>query len=155
MKGKSTSNSFVTLKWLLSSCFVLASGALALAQSEPSDNRERHAVCSDRTLSGHYGAKIEGTLLDFPGQPLLRSLVLFALKGDGTMTTKAYPVLNGQPENADWGDSLAGTYTINPDCTGSAETPPIKFHLIVVDQGRKFLLVLDGGATVGVAEKVH
>jgi hypothetical protein len=157
MKLKPTSITSVPLSRILSACFVLTSATVALAQSEASADWQGHKVCSNRTLLGHYGAKIEGKLLDFPGQPLLRTLVLYNFKGDGRMTSKAHAVLNGKLEEDDWSEESVGFYTVNPDCTGSAENinPPIKFHFIVVDQGTKFFLVLDGGATTGVAEKVH
>lgn len=137
--------------------FVLVSSGTARAQSEDSDAYRSHTACTDRTLYGDYGAKVEGILSDVPGKPSLTSLILFHFNGDRTMTSKAFAVLNGKPEQPDWPEEGSpGTYKIRSDCTGLVDvvSPPITFHLVVVDHGRKFFLVLDGGATTGVAEKV-
>jgi hypothetical protein len=62
------------------------------------------------------------------------------------------------PPEEDWRPSI-GTYSVNPDCTGSASievdtgNPPLNCHFIVVEQGRKILIVVDGGAINGVAHK--
>ncbi|HZQ53751.1 MAG TPA: hypothetical protein VFB14_16235 [Bryobacteraceae bacterium] len=137
--------------------FVVLSSHPARAQSEASDGDRSHNACSDRTLLGDYGAKIEGTLSDLPGKPSLTSVVFFHFNGDRTMTSKRYAVLDGKPVVPDWTDDPGpATYELKPDCTGSADSvnPPIKFHFVVVDHGRKLFLVIDGGATTGVAEKV-
>jgi hypothetical protein len=63
------------------------------------------------------------------------------------------------PPGEDWRPST-GTYIVNPDCTGSVSidvepgNPPLSYHFVIVEQGRKFLLVVDGGAINGVAYKV-
>jgi hypothetical protein len=53
-----------------------------------------------------------------------------------------------------------GTYNVNSDCTGSASIevapgfPPLVYDFVVVNQGEKFILVVDSGAINGVAYKV-
>src|SRR5438105_14065734 len=113
MKGDLTSSALARV------CFVVASGALALAQSNSSADSQSHKGCSNRTLVGHYGAKIEGTILG-PNLPL-RTLVLFDFGGEGNMTAVDHVVLNGMPPapEEEWRPT-SGTYTVNPDCTGSA-----------------------------------
>jgi hypothetical protein len=152
MKGTLTSTAFARI---LTVCFVLASGALALAQSNSSGASEKHKVCSNRTLFGDYGAKIEGTILG-PNLPL-RTLVLFHFDGEGNITEVDHVVLNGVPPEEEWRPT-SGTYTVNPDCTGSAviaPNQPIHFHFIVVKHGKEFLLVVDGNAIGGVGYKVE
>jgi hypothetical protein len=144
---------------ILTVCSVLSSGALAVAQSDSSGVSEVCKVCSNRTLFGDYGAKIEGTILG-PPDLALRTLVLFHFEGDGNMTEVDHVVLNGMPPAEEWRPT-SGTYTVNPNCTGSAVItvspgePPLAFHFIVVKHGKEFFLVVDGGAISGVGDKVE
>jgi hypothetical protein len=138
--------------------FVLASCNLVMAQSEASGASRWHKPCSNRTLFGDYGTKLEGTIL---GPNLtLRTLVLAHFDGEGNMTSKDYVVLNGLPPAEEW-RQLTGTYTVNPDCTGSATVdvppgqPPLKFHFVVVKDGQEILEVVDGSAVSGIAYKVN
>jgi hypothetical protein len=138
-------------------CFILASGTLALAQSDSSDGFRAHKACSNRTLSGDYGTKLEGTILG-PNFPL-RTLILAHFDGQGDITGVDHVVLNGMPPAEDWRPSN-GTYSVNPDCTGSAAiiipgNPPINFHFVVVKHGEEILEVVDGNAISGVAYKVQ
>lgn len=139
--------------------FLLASATFAMAQSENSEGRRAHKACSNRTLLGDYGTKLEGTIL---GPNLtLRTLVLAHFNGEGNINEVDHVVLNGTPPAAEeeWRAST-GTYTINPDCTGSAiltilpGAPPLMYHFIVVKNGREILEVVDGNAISGVAYKV-
>ncbi len=136
----------------------LSLAAPSMAQSEASDAQRWHKTCSNRTLFGDYGTKLEGAIL---GPNLtLRTLVLAHFDGQGNMTSKDYVVLNGMPPTEEW-RQLTGTYTVNPDCTGSATVdvasrqPPLKFHFIVVKDGQEILEVVDGSAISGTAYKVN
>jgi hypothetical protein len=164
MKRNSTSNSSRTSIQTLIACFVLASSAIAVAQSSSEDAVEGHegasathkCVCSDRTLSGKYGTQIEGDLS--AGLPL-RTLTLMNYNGAGKFSSVDHVVVDGNPPDDEWRQST-GTYKVNPDCTGSASVevapgnPPLTFHFIVTDHGREILLVVDGGAIRGVGHKV-
>jgi hypothetical protein len=144
----------------LAICFVLASATLAMAQSEISGARRAHKACSNRTLLGDYGTKLEGKILD--PNLALRTLVLAHFDGEGNINEVDHVVLNGMPPAPDeeWRPST-GTYTVNPDCTGSATiavlpgAPPLMYHFIVVKNGREILEVVDGNAISGVAYKVE
>jgi hypothetical protein len=153
--------SIITLKFAVG--IILASGTIALGQlshSNPFDDRNegQHKMCSNRTLTGDYGIQIEGIRSD-QDNATLRTLVLSHFKGDGTLTEIDHVVYNGQAPDAEWRPST-GTYSVNPDCTGSVSIdvapgfPPLGYHFVVVNQGRKFILVVDGGAINGVAYKV-
>lgn len=144
-----------TLKFVRIVAFgiMLASASVAGGQTPQSVRPE--SACSNRTLFGDYGAKIEGRLLG-PNWPL-RTLVLFHFDGRGNLTQRSYVVLNGVPTAGDWSSKAAGTYSVNADCTGSAsieEAPPIQFHFVVVNHGRQFFLVTDGDAITGEGHKV-
>jgi hypothetical protein len=156
MKGNLTSSA---LARILTVCFVLASGALALAQSNYSGGSRVHKVCSNRTLFGDYGTKLGGTILG-PNLPL-RTLIMAHFDGEGNITEVDHVVLNGMPPapEEEWRPS-SGTYTVNPDCTGSAAitipgNPPINYHFVVVKHGREILEVVDGNAISGVAHRVE
>jgi hypothetical protein len=89
----------------------------------------------------------------------LRTLVLAHFHGDDTLSEVDQVVFNGQPPVEEWRPTT-GSYSVNPDCTGSASIdvasgfPPLGYHFIVLNEGRKFILVVDGGAINGVAYKV-
>jgi len=86
-----------------------------VAQEQSGEGR----VCSNATLRGSFGYTSIGTLLDsavpppFAGPFAEVGRQAFDGKGntDGTATLSA----NGNPNSV----TIAGTYTVNPDCTGS------------------------------------
>ena len=134
---------------MLTVAIVLATGSIVGAQSLNFSRHETERACSNRTLLGDYGVKIKGTLLG-PNWPL-RTLALFHFDGSGGITTRSHVVLNGIPPAEEWA-TAAGSYSMNPDCTGSGSieaAPPIPFHLVVVNGGREFYLVVDGNAITG------
>ena len=161
-KNFNPSRSITFTQMIFPLCFILASGPLALAQSNysripESHGYEGHKGCSDRTLLGDYGFQIEGTIL---GPNLtLRTLVLAHFDGAGGITEVDHVVLGGNPPEEEWRPST-GTYSINPDCTGSASidvapgNPPLQYHFIVVKHAREIILVVDGDAIRGAAYKV-
>src|SRR3954471_5063278 len=137
---------------MLKLALTLATSSVVHAQSPNSSHQEKG--CSNRTLLGDYGAKIEGTLLG-PNWAV-RTLVLFRFDGHGNVTSFGHPVVNGTPPAEEWAET-AGIYTVNPDCTGSATiegAPPIPLHLVVVNRGRQVYVVVDANATIGEARKV-
>ena len=90
-----------------------------MAQSEGSEGRQR----IKRARIGHC---LETTEPNWKVQILgpnltLRTLVLAHFDGEGNINEVDHVVLNGTPPAAqdEWRPST-GTYTINPDCTGSA-----------------------------------
>ena len=99
---------------MLTLALTLGTSSVVNAQSPNSSRHERG--CSNRTLLGDYGAKIEGTLLG-PNWAV-RTLVLFRFDGHGNVTSFGHPVVNGAPPAEEWAET-AGTYTVNPDCTGT------------------------------------
>ena len=126
-------------------CLILALGASA--QAQPGAGKRGHESCSNRTLFGDYGGLIEGTIL---GPNLaLRTLIMAHFDGEGNLTDVDHVVLNGVPPAEEWRPGT-GTYTINPDCTGSAVfntgNPPIPVHFVVVNHGKDLRGVVDGAA---------
>jgi hypothetical protein len=135
-------------------CFVLA-GASALAQSDTAHSGDRR--CSNRTLFGDYGSQIEGTVLG-PNLPF-RGLAMGHFDGKGNITQVDHIVFNGIPPAEEWTPGT-GTYTVNPDCTGSAviNSPsaqgPVNLHFVVVNHGKQINQVVDANAATAVAYRV-
>jgi hypothetical protein len=157
MKQSSTRNNRLVVARVLTLCITLASVSLAVAQSNYSAQNGGHKECSNRTIAGNYGVQIEGTIL---GPNLtLRTLVMERFDGAGNFTSVDHVVLGGQPPAEEWRPTT-GTYSVNPDCTGSASVdvspgnPPLNYHFVVVDRGRQIFLVVDGGAIRGVGHRV-
>jgi hypothetical protein len=137
-------------------CGLLLSGTSAQAQSAAANEPGRR--CSNRTLSGNYGAQVTGTILgaDLP----VRAVALSHYDGDGNFTQVDFAVVNGVPQSTDWRPGF-GTYAVNPDCTGTAVlfptpgAPPIPQHFVIVNNGKEILGVVDGNALAVIAKRVE
>jgi hypothetical protein len=137
---------------------VMGSSASATVQS---------ARCSNRTLAGDYGFTIEGTVLAIPGIPLppgvtipVRGIVLQHYDGKGNLTQVDHVVDNGMPPAEEWTPG-SGTYTVNPDCTGSEvinipgnPLAPLSIHFVITKQGREIRQVVDANAVTAIGHKV-
>ena len=125
------------------------------------------AQCSIATLGGSFGVRITGTL-GLPSSP-----VLFAAVGRQTFDG------NGNTDLADiasvngvlFKSTLAGTYVVNQDCTGSftisgssvplsgtggvVNIPPIQHAFVIVGGGSEYELIPEnsGSVRVGVGKK--
>jgi hypothetical protein len=96
-------------------CVFLASGSSAMPQSAASDSRDGR--CSNRTLSGNYGFTLEGVLIG-PNMAI-RGVVLQHYDGKGNITQVDQVVVGGFAPAQEWLPGT-GTYSVNPDCTGTA-----------------------------------
>jgi hypothetical protein len=124
-------------------------------------------TCSDKILYGDYGLTIEGVLA-LPGQTLinggglpLRGVVMRRYDGKGNLTQSDHVVVNGMPPALDW-TAGTGTYTVNPDCTGTAvinspsnPTGPLALHFVVVKQGSETHEVVDNNAVTTIGVRVE
>jgi hypothetical protein len=116
-------------------------------------------VCTNHTLHGDYGFALEGEILG-PGLPI-RGVVMQQYDGKGNFTQVDHIVFNGAPPAEEWTPG-SGTYTVNPNCTGSAviivpgnPLSPINLHFIVVKQGKEIHQVVDANAVTAVGNKVE
>jgi hypothetical protein len=149
-------------------CSLLMSGAPAPAQSRNPSTFPLSVAqggCSNRTLYGDYGFTIEGTILD--ANLPIRGLALQHYDGRGHITQVDHVVDGGYPPPVDWTPGT-GTYTVNPDCTGSAviispssappgssgPPPPLNIHFVIVDHGNQIKQVVDANAVVANGVKV-
>ena len=162
MLGKSILKIAMVAAPLILICGVLASIASAAPRSESSrvsaTDEPDLGNCSNRTLSGDYGFALEGVILG-PNIPF-RGVVMQHYDGKGNLTQVDHVVTNGTPPAQEWSPG-SGTYTVNPDCTGSAvinssSNPfPLKLHFVVVKHGTEIHQVVDGNAVTAVGIKVE
>jgi len=116
-----------------------------------------HKPCSNRTLSGDYGFTAVGILGPNGPDIPLRTLSMQHFDGSGNMTGVDHVVQNGVPPTEEW-RAISGTYSVNPDCTGSGEIifgpgASLDLHFVVVDKGREIDQVVDGNAVTAVGIK--
>jgi hypothetical protein len=121
--------------------------------------------CSNRTLKGDYGFTIEG-ILGIPGAQLppslgltIRGLAMAHYDGRGNFTQVDHIVVAFAPPAEDWTPGT-GTYTVNPDCTGTAvihsgDNPPLALHFVIVKEGKEIRQVVDENAVTAIGEKVE
>jgi hypothetical protein len=156
MQSKSVWKRSMMMTYIIIACGLLVLGTTAMAQSNNEPGTGGH--CSNRTLFGDYGTLIEGTILG-PNLPL-RGLSMAHFDGNGNITQVDRTVVNGIPPAQEWSPGT-GTYTVNPDCTGSAviNTPsnpvPVNLHLVVVNNGKQINQVVDANAVTAVAYRVN
>ena len=127
----------------------------------PSAAPQETARCTDRTIRGDYGFSIDGTVLaGTPNAFLVRGVAMTRFDGEGQLTQVDYATRNGEPMFPDWRPAV-GTYSINPDCTGTAEIvptdggPTIRLRLVVVDHGREIRTIVVGNATGSVGIRAN
>ena len=112
--------------------------------------------CSNATLTGNYGFTISGWRPNPDGTiGPIKGVAITHFDGAGNLTQKDFVVQAGVPNPANGNSETGfhfstgetGTYTINTDCTGSAEidlnvpvpfgsTGVIKLMLVVTNSGR-------------------
>jgi hypothetical protein len=143
--------------------FVLVLGSSLMAQSVTRNDGGRR--CSNATLSGNYGAQIEGTLYipTGPNPPIkveLRTISMGHYDGAGNVTFSDHVVVDGNPPPEEWRQA-SGTYSVNPDCTGSFSVftapafPPIVVYFVVVKHGTQIHGVTNGSAITYGGYKVN
>jgi hypothetical protein len=161
--------SMIAMPMMIVGC-LFVSGAPAMAQANfgaSAQGQPNFKHCSDRTLSGDYGYAAEGLLLPAPGVSLqFRSVGLTTFDGKGNLSWLESTVVDGHLLEPDWAQAT-GTYTVNPDCTGTAvvNTPnsvdasgnlvPLHLAFLVVKQGREVHSVLGAHAISTTFTKVE
>jgi hypothetical protein len=137
---------------------VAASSARVDQERGTGHDDEDTKVCTNKTLQGDYGSQIEGTVLG-PNLPF-RGLAMGRFDGKGNITQVDHIVTNGIPPMIEWTPGT-GTYSVNPDCTGSAvinspSSPgPVNLHFMVVNHGKQINQVVDANAATAVAYRVE
>jgi hypothetical protein len=119
------------------------------------------SACSNSTIKGTYAFTIHGQVF-VPNGPtlLIDGLAKTTFDGNGNLTQVDAVAVNGNVAPG-WA-SNTGTYSVNPDCTGTftvtnGNQPPVHLQMIVAQSGNTIHdMVIDPGfATTAEAERVR
>jgi hypothetical protein len=129
---------------ILASIFVYALGG---AQAASPEAPQEGQVCTDRTIKGSYGFTFFGArpASPVPGAPIVegRGVGIRIFDGEGNFTEVASVKGVNTPAVIDRPN--AGTYRVNPDCTGTAfltTAGGAEFRFVVVDKGKEIFFTL-------------
>ena len=134
---------------------------LTLALAASSTLTAHASACSNSTIQGSYAFTIHGTVFLPDGSTLLiDGLAKTTFDGKGNLTQLDTIAVNGNVAPG-WA-SNTGTYSVNPDCTGTftvtnGNQPPVHLQMIVSQSGNTIRdMVIDPGfATTAEAERVR
>ena len=124
----------------------------------PSTGTSARMVCSNEMLKGDWGATVDGTVVG--ANILFRGVARARFDGKGHFTQVDHVVGDGIPPVDEWTPG-SGTYTVNPDCTGSSvvnsgsNPNPIITHFIIVDNGRTSIGVVDANAVIVINYRIN
>ncbi len=133
---------------------IVAGSGLIVASAKATDGPREHAQsCSDATLYGHYVFSAEG----FDGSTKVAVAGYERYKGDGTFTGLFTISQGGVLQR---GQSINGTYHVNPDCSGTetieGQTPSqdLHFDLFALPSGKQFRWIQTDHGTVLSGDEV-
>ena len=134
---------------------------LALALAASSTLTAHASACSNSTIRGRYAFTIHGQVFLPNGSMLLiDGLAKTTFDGNGNLTQLDAIAVNGNVAPG-WA-SNTGTYSVNPDCTGTftvtnGNQPPVHLQMIVAQSGNTIHdMVIDPGfATTAEADRVR
>jgi hypothetical protein len=133
--------------------------AIALILSSPLTSHA--SACSNSTIRGSYAYTIHGQVF-LPNGPtlLINGLARTTFDGEGNLTELDAISANGNVAPG-W-VSNTGTYSVNPDCTGTitvtnGNQPLIHGQMIVAQSGNTIheMLIDPGFATTADGERIH
>lgn len=128
-----------------------AASLLILALSAGSARAEGPS-CSDATLRGDYGFTITGQILGGPTAGPVTGVAMTSFEGNGNLTQVDHVVHSGNLPAVEWRPGT-GTYSLNPDCTGTMEidftdgSPSLHLSIVVVRLGREIRTVVSNPGT--------
>jgi hypothetical protein len=134
---------------------------LTLALAASSTLTAHAGACSNSTIQGTYAFTIHGQVFLPHGSTLLiDGLAKTTFDGNGNLTQLDAIAVNGNVAPG-WA-SNTGTYSVNPDCTGTftvtnGNQPPVHLQMIVAQSGNTIHdMVIDPGfATTAEGERVR
>jgi len=101
--------------------------------------------CNNKLLNGHYGFTLQGTKYPIPGvlgpTGLQVGVALADFDGNGTFEQIDAVTIAGTAVSDFTHTPAHGTYTVNPDCTGTFTIdftdgrPPVVTNFVVVENG--------------------
>jgi hypothetical protein len=132
---------------------LLASAALGSARAQSTSSS-----CTNRLIAGNYGFTIQGTKLGGLGPTGQQvGVAMTEFDGKGNLTQIDTVTVAGEIVS-DWTHTAAtGTYSVNPDCTGTFTInftdgrPPIVTNFVVVASGNEIdTVVTSAGGSQGI-----
>jgi len=99
--------------------------------------------CTDATLTGGYGLKFSGFFTRGTTPAAIGNFTpvagggLMTFDGRGGLTDFGTVSIGGQIVQL----NVSGTYTVNPDCTGTLTTPAAHLSFVIVRNGREIMAV--------------
>ena len=118
-----------------------------------------HPACTDSTIKGDYAFTIHGQILTPNGPLLVAGIAKTTFDGDGNLTQVDAVAVNGSIAEV-WRPGT-GTYTLNPDCTGTMTLinegqAPLRLAIVVSQSGNVIHTVVTnlGRAVTSDAERV-
>ena len=130
----------------------LAALALAIAPAAKANDRG----CTNNSLRGSFAFKGSGSVIDPTGVFLLDVLFVQTFDGNGSFTGTGMQSHDGNILQV----AQTGTYTVNPDCTGTytAQLSPIgitvHFFFVIADSGNELdVISTDAGSVVAGAAR--
>jgi len=134
---------------------------LTLVLAASSSSTAHASACSNSTIRGTYAFTIHGAIFLPNGSTLVvDGIDKVTFDGNGNLTQLDAIAVNGNVAPG-WA-SNTGTYSVNPDCTGTftvtnGNQPPVHLQMIVAQSGNTIHdMVIDPGfATTAEAERVR
>lgn len=127
---------------------------------DPDDSKGRcPRHCSTETLEGCYATNISGSIVSNAPPTLIGPVAdvgVLTFDGDGNVSQVSTSSLNG---TINQNVHLMGTYTVNPDCTGSytlqLQFGPATSNFVIADEGREIEIInaTTGRVLSGVARR--
>lgn len=131
--------------WILPVLVLIAQPELASAQRIHSDSPPPAAVqtvaaqgkayCSNKTLKGTYSYSVQGNSTENGGQKPFAEAGMESYDGRGNIKG------NGSDSDNPTNSSFSGTYTINPDCTGTLNYDQTVYNIYVKPNGNAFQFI--------------
>lgn len=115
-------------------------------------------VCTDKLIAGHYAFTVQGTKLGGQGPTGLQvGVAMTQFDGKGGLSQIDTVTVAGEVV-ADWTHPPAtGTYSVNPDCTGTFtitfkdNRPPVAVNFVVAENGDEIdTVVISAGGDQGI-----
>lgn len=134
---------------------LLAFASLAWGQSAGTE----YLGCSNSTLNGNYAFQITGQILaPAPAAGPVAGVALTLFDGNGNLTQVDNVVHNGVAPLEDWRPAI-GTYTVNPNCTGTFTftpqpanpadaSPALTLHFVVTRDGAEIRTTVTGSPNI-------
>jgi hypothetical protein len=135
-------------KALIATAMTLALGIVPKVQAEDG--------CSNATLNGTYGFRAVGTLVPLPPPALIAIVGTQTFDGNGGFTGSQMVSINGNLPVPPLPSNIAGTYQVNPDCTGTFSFQPFPgvtdhFFFVIDDNRKEFQVIQTDTGTVVTA----